>query len=210
MDDELRLQKQIRCLPVGVAVLAAAVLVLVCTAFRTTERPEGVLRARGLIIEDDQGRERILIGSPIPAAKNRIRTDLERATSVWAKRFLSAEKYMENYKTYQNDMSGILVLDENGFDRVGLGAPVPDPNTGKRIAPSSGLVINDDEGFERSGYGLLKFEHRYRVVLGIDNAQGQEGATLFVIDGGPVGLEVNDGSRHRRLGLYPKGKKEND
>ncbi len=38
----------------------------------------------------------------------------------------------------------------------------------------------------------------------MDNAHGKEGLTLFLIDDGPIGLDVNDGSRHRSLGLPPK------
>jgi len=205
MQDESRLEKQIRRLRVCVAFLGAAVLFLVGTAFSKQERQADILRARGLIIEDDQGRERILIGSPIPAAKNRIRTDLNRVREVWGKRF--PEKYMDWYRGYQNDMSGLLILDANGFDRVAVGDPVPDPNVGKRIAPSSGLVINDEEGFERSGYGLLKVENHYRVVLGMDNAQGQEGASVFLMDDGLVGLELQEGSRRRDFTLHPKAKK---
>ncbi len=205
MEDETRLKKQIRRLRVCVAFLGAAVLVLIGTVFSTLEKHADVLRARGLIIEDDQGRERILIGSPIPAAKNRVRTDLNRVREIWGKKF--PEKYMEWYRGYQNDMSGLLILDANGFDQVAVGDPVPDPNVGKRIAPSRGLVINDEEGFERSGYGLLKVENHYRVVLGMDNAQGQEGATLFLMDDGPVGLELQDGSRRRDFTLRPKAKR---
>jgi len=205
MENEIRLQKQIRLLQVCVAFLAVAVLVLIASAFSTAEKHDGVLRARGLIIEDAQGKERILIGAPIPEAKNRVRTDLARVREIWGKKF--PERYMEWYRSYQNDMNGILILDANGFDRVGLGDPVPDPNSGKRIAPSSGLVINDEEGFERSVYGLLKVENRYRVVLGMDNAQGEEGATLFLEDSGPVGLEIQDGSRHRSFELNQKAKK---
>jgi len=195
----IRLQKQIKRLEVCVALLGIAVLALTATAFDAAESHNQVLRARGLIIEDNEGRERILIGSPIPTAKNRVRTDLERVKGTWAKRFPSSEKYIETYKTYQNEMSGILLLDSNGFDRLALGDPVPDPNTGRRIAPSSGLVINDEEGFERTGYGLLNVQSRHRVVLGMDNAHGKEGLTLFLIDDGPIGLDVNDGSRHRSL-----------
>jgi hypothetical protein len=161
-----------------------------------------VLRVRGLIIEDDQGRERILMGAPIPQAKNRVRTDFDRVKRAWAGR--SPSKYMEWYKTYQNQMNGILLLNEDGFDRVALGDPVPDPNVGIRIAPSSGLVINDEEGFERSGYGLLNVKNQHRVVLGMDSSKGKEGLTMFLIDDGPIGLEVNDGFRHRSLGLAPK------
>lgn len=37
-----------------------------------------IIRARGLVIVDDKGRERILLGAPIPQAKNRVRTDSAR------------------------------------------------------------------------------------------------------------------------------------
>ena len=205
MEDGVRLRKQIRCLQICVMLLGIAFLILIGSAFRTGEKHEDIIRARGLIIVDAQGRERILIGSPIPAAQNRVRTDLARVKEIWGKRF--PEKYMEWYRDYQNDMNGILILDANGFDRVGFGSPIPDPNSGKRIAPSSGLVLNDEEGFERSGYGLLKVDKLYRVVLGMDSAQGQEGATLFLEDGGQRGLEVQDGSRHRIFGLEPKARK---
>lgn len=205
MENGLRLQKQIRSLQMCVTLLGIVVLILIGSAFRTGDKHDDVIRARGLIIVDAQGRERILIGSPIPTAQNRVRTDLDRVQKIWGKRF--PEKYMEWYRDYQNDMNGILILDANGFDRVGLGSAIPDPNSGKRIAPLSGLVLNDEEGFERSGYGLLKVDNLYRVVLGMDSAQGQEGATLFLEDGGQRGLEVQDGSRHRIFGLEPKAKK---
>jgi hypothetical protein len=205
VDIEIGLRTQIRFLQASVAALGLMLLILIVTGFNLGERHEDIIRARGLIIEDDQGRERILIGSPIPAAKNRVRTDIARVKQVWGKRFPA--KYMDWYTTYQNGMNGILILDANGFDRVAVGDPVPDPNTGKRIGPSSGFVINDEEGFERSGYGLLKVENRYRVVLGMDNTKGQEGATMFLIDDGPVGLEMQDGTRQRKFGLYPKEEK---
>jgi len=164
-----------------------------------------ILRARGLVIEDEAGRERVLIGAPIPSASHRVRTDEMRVRELWAKRYPNADRYMEFYKGYQHATNGILVLDENGFDRVALGDPVPDPNIGKRIGPSTGIVINDEQGFERSGYGLLKVDGRYRVVLGLDSARGSEGATLSLSDEGATGLTVRDGQRVVFMGSAPSG-----
>ena len=45
-----------------------------------------VTRTKGIIIEDAQGRERILIGAPIPASRARVRTDTSRVRQVWAQR----------------------------------------------------------------------------------------------------------------------------
>jgi hypothetical protein len=102
-------------------------------------------------------------------------------------------------------VNGLLILDEEGFDRIAVGDPVPDPNIGKRIAPSTGIVINDEQGFERSGYGLLKVEDQYRVVLGLDSAKGVEGLTLSLVDDERVGLRVQDGERSLYLGTAPSG-----
>jgi hypothetical protein len=56
MENQSRLQKHVGRLQVCVAFLAIAVLFLIGTAFSTAEKHEDVLRARGLIIEDNQGR----------------------------------------------------------------------------------------------------------------------------------------------------------
>jgi hypothetical protein len=150
-----------------------------------------------VIIEDDQGREKILIGSTIPAARSRVRTDLGRAKGVWAKRFPSAEKYIERYKSYQSDMNGILILDANGFDRVGIRRSGACSQYRKRIAPSNGLVINDEEGLESSEYGLLKFENRYR------QRAGRRGRYPVPNRWWSSRAGVQAGSRHRSLGLHP-------
>lgn len=162
-----------------------------------------ILRARGLIIEDEAGRERILLGAPVPLARNRVRTDASRVKELWAKRYPDPNRYMDWYKDYRHATNGLLILDEKGFDRIALGDPVPDPNIGKRIGPSTGVVINDEQGFERSGYGLLKVEGRYRVVVGLDSAQGREGLTLGLLDEGPVGITVQEGKRLVYVGSAP-------
>ena len=161
-----------------------------------------VLRARGLIIVDEAGRERILIGAPIPDAENRVRTDMLRVEDIWGPRFPRA--YIdEYYPTYRHRMHGMLVLDENGFDRIAVGDSVPDPNIGQRIGPASGLLINDGEGFERSGYGLLDVDGVYRVVLGLDGDDGREGVVLSLHDGGPRGLTIS-GDASIFLGAAPE------
>jgi len=91
-----------------------------------------VLHVRGIVVEDSQGRPRILIGAPAPKAKGRTRTD---------------------------DAFGIVLLGENGADQVVLGAPTPDGMSAgkvtKRIAAGAGLLVNDAEGNERGGFGVL-------------------------------------------------------
>ncbi|MYA64844.1 MAG: hypothetical protein F4139_05145 [Gemmatimonadetes bacterium] len=197
-----RLTRAIRWLQAYAALLTIALAVLFVRSGAATD---GVLRVRGLIIEDEAGRERILIGAPIPEADNRVRTDEARVREVWASRYDDGEAYMGYYQDYDHAANGIVILSEDGFDRVVLGDPVPDPNIGKRIAPSTGLVINDMQGFERTGYGVLVVDGTYRVVLGLDSNRGREGLVLMLEDDGLVGVSVGQGDDMIFLGDLPAG-----
>ena len=90
-----RLRRTVRWLQAYAALLTIAVAVLFVRSGTATN---GVLRAQGLIIEDEVGRERILIGAPVPEAANRVRTDEARVREVWAPRF--PEAYMDYYQDY--------------------------------------------------------------------------------------------------------------
>ena len=185
---------------VGVTMLLALVILLGANEKGAEAK---VLRARGLVLIDDAGRERILIGAPIPDAANRGRTDAERVAELWGQRF--PKEYMDYYKAYNHATNGIVILDENGFDQIAIGDPVPDPNIGKRIAPSTGMIINDDQGFERSGYGILDFGDSKHVTLGLDTAHGTEGLILTVRDDGGSGILISDKNWSAFLGSAPDG-----
>ena len=79
-----RSTRTIRWLQVYSALMTIALVVLFVRSGTATE---DVIRARGLIIEDAAGRERILIGAPVPEAANRVRTDEARVREVWGPRF---------------------------------------------------------------------------------------------------------------------------
>ena len=194
-----RLERKVRGLSILATVFAAGFAVLGLSAF-SVQQGRGIVRTRGIIVEDDKGRERILIGAPIPAAKNRVRTDLARVQKEWAPRFPDPARYMGFYKNYRHTLHGLLVLDENGHDRVALGDSTPDPNIGQRIGPGTGIQINNSQGFERSGYSLLNVNGVERVVLGLDSKQGREGLTLALDDAGRVQVMVRDGDKMMLLG----------
>lgn len=139
-----QLRRQIRWL--GSLFVVGCVVAAVLGVWRdppalADDRPDSVLRVRGLIIEDDRGRERIVIGAPTPQVPGRKRKDASTA---------------------------MVFLGEDGSDRMCIGF-TPDPQQNgkvlKRIAPSVGLQINDPAGNERTGYGYLE---NGRVNLGID------------------------------------------
>src|SRR3954468_15142978 len=98
MTDELlnridRLERRVarqRLWTVGATVVCA---MLVLTGF--VRQAPVILRAQGLIIQDAQGRPRIVIGAPIPSVPERLRTD---------------------------GATGLVLLDSAGHDRLALGA----------------------------------------------------------------------------------------
>lgn len=197
-----RLERHVGYLRRYAAAVTACLLILLGSAFLQQEPT--VLRTRGIIVVDEAGRERILIGAPIPFARNRVRTDTLRVAREWAPGFPDSAKYMGWYRNYRHSMHGMLVLDEHGFDRLAVGDSTPDPNIGRRIGPATGIEINDERGFERSGYALLRVGDATRVVLGLDSRNGTEGATLALIDDGPVGLSIHGPQRRSMfLGTMP-------
>lgn len=198
-----KLRRDVRILKLYSVVLTSAALVALLAAFRAHRPDDQILRARGLVIVDAAGRERILIGAPIPPARNRVRTDTARVRRIWGPQF--PKEYLTYYTTYRNSMNGMLVLDEHGFDRVALGDSVPDPNIGRRIGAGTGMVINDAQGFERSGYNLITYGGHDRIVMGLDDNNGGEGVTLAVIDSGRVGVAVQHDHGLYFLGTAPAG-----
>ena len=153
-------------------------------------RKNEIIRAKGIVIEDSMGRDRILIGATIPPSKDRVRTNPDKVRETWAKRF-GGEKYMQNYATYEHGENGIIFLNEQGYDKLVLGENVGDPNTGKRIVKAAGFSFNDDEGFERGGLGISKTqEGKYRVVFGMDDPKVGEAMHLFLLEDGTKGMQI--------------------
>ena len=184
--DRIKVRNRILEIAMGLSLMVIAVTLFTSTIYEKT--PE-VIRVKGIIVEDKEGTERILIGAPIPFAENRMRTDTTRIRDTWGKRM--GKKYMDWYKEYAHHTNGMLILDKNGWDKVIVGDPVPDPIIGNRIGPATGITINDDQGLERSGYGTLKVDGKLRVVLGLDHGNGTEGAALSVLPDGSVGLYLD-------------------
>ena len=196
-----RLTRAVRWLQAYAVLMTVALVVLF---FRSGPTTDGVLRTRGLIIEDEAGRERILLGAPIPEAANRVRTDPARLRELWGPQHPDIDAYMDAYQEYEHGTNGLVILNENGFDRLILGEETPDPHVGKRIAPSTGLVVHDRIGFERGGFGVLSREDSDYVALGLDSSHG-EAVSLIAYDEGMVGVYLNEGGDFMFLGKGPEG-----
>lgn len=184
-------------------------LIIVCLlsqflfSFREADENK-ILRAKGIVIVDDHGRERILIGAPLPQAGNRVRTDTARVRALWSQRFGNANQYMKWYKDYDHKANGILILDEQGYDKVCLGDGVPDANIGPRISKQTGLIFCDNEGFERGGIGVINVgDKQNRVVMALDGENGTDATGISVMEDGETGFFAGGKGYRMFLGASP-------
>ena len=167
-----RLEQLERRLKVAATGCMLTIAVATLAAWQRSATTE-VLQVRALIVVDQAGRERVVLGAPIP--------DL----AAGKRRGVS---------------HGLLILDENGRDRVAVGAPKPDPQIhslqARRISPSTGIQINNLEGNERGGFGYLELG---RVTLGLD-WDGDEAVTMSARPEGAA-LRINGPNRGSRMFL---------
>jgi hypothetical protein len=88
---------------------------------------------------------------------------------------------------------GLIVVDQNGKDRIQIGAPLPDPllqgKRYKRQGAISGILLMDGEGNERSGY--FTSDEPGTVALTLDTVQGQT-AMFLANDEFGANLQVSD------------------
>jgi hypothetical protein len=183
------LRSQCRRLRLVAVAAMLGVIALGLSALADRLASSHVLRTRGIVIEDAEGRDRILIGMPVPQSASRMRTDPARVEKEWAPR-MGGEEYMKAYREYDHSVGGILMLNEQGFDTLMLAEHTPDPNTGKRLFQNSGFTWNDDRGFELGGLGCGKTaDGKHRVILGMDDPQG-EAVHLFALEDGTKGLRI--------------------
>ncbi len=64
---------------------------------------------------------------------------------------------------------GLIIVDEQGRERIVVGSPIPDTKDGKRISPAHGMAILDPQGYERFGVGLMD---NGQMGMGFDAPRG--------------------------------------
>ena len=165
----------------------SAVLLLLVAFFGlgfTNVDPE-IIRTKGIIVEDENGRDRILIGAPIPFSKDRVRTDTALVRKYWADEVRAdPDQYMKWYSEYYHGTEGIIIMNEQGFDRVLLGDKLADSNVGTRLFEAAGITWNDEMGFERGGAGVNTSEDgTTRAAMGLDNPNGEAVHLVSLEDG---------------------------
>ncbi len=164
-----------------------------------------LIRTKGIIIEDENGRDRILIGAPIPFSKSRVRTNEELAKKYFANEVYPKDpnKYMEWYKNYRHSAFGMVVMNEKGIDVMQVGDQLSDPNVGRRIFLPTGILLNNQKGLEVGGFGTHTFEDgRSGVALGLDDpGNGREAFHALVLSDGTRALILQDHNGKLVLGF---------
>ncbi len=206
MENEIKtLKKQINNLKLSIFGFGGLLLSLMLISFYSRKDTKNIITTQGIIVQDSLGRDRMLIGSPAPYSKNRVRTDYDKVKKVWATK-MGGDSYMDYYKDYDHEVSGIVFLNESGYDRLVIGDKHPDPNVGKRQVSPVGITWNDEEGFERGGLGITKTEEgKYRVMLGMDDDKSQESLHMFVLEDGTKALRISYKEGYILLGKATPG-----
>jgi len=104
---------------------------------------------------------------------------------------------------------GVVVEDQNGHERVRLGAPLPDPMIHgvryKRSGAISGLLISDAEGNERGGY--VTSDKYGEAFFTLDSEDEQQVLFLANPKGG-VHLDLFDSKGNEaNISVFPDGPK---
>nr|WP_315176801.1 hypothetical protein [uncultured Flavobacterium sp.] len=174
--------------------IGIGIISIVCLGFGESSKFD-IIRAKGIIIEDEKGKDRILIGAPIPQSKDRVRTD----TTLVRKYFASdvaknSNQYMEWYKKYRHSAFGMVVMNEKGIDVMQVGDQLSDPNVGRRIFLPTGILLNNQKGMEVGGFGTHTFDDgRSGVALGLDDpGNGREAFHAIVLSDGTRALILQD------------------
>lgn len=163
-----------------------------------------LIRAKAIVIEDANGKDRILIGAPVPYSKHRVRTDTAMVRKYWASQFKDQNQYMSWYKEYKNSSNGIIFMNEEGFDRVLVGENLADPNVGVRMFEMSGILINNKMGWERAGAGInTTKDGKSRAGFGLDDDSG-EAMHLMTMEDGSKALIISDEDGSIRIGMSKK------
>lgn len=192
---------RLRFISLGLTILIVS---LFLTGFVKINKFE-IIRAKGIIIEDEKGKDRILIGAPIPYSKNRVRTDTSLVRQYWSKNYgANAEKYINWYKNYYHGTEGIVIMNEQGFDRVLVGDKLADPNTGKRMFEAAGMTWNDPQGWELGGICVnTNKDGKSSAVIGLDDATG-EAVHFVALEDGTKGLIIRGENGQLLIGMSNK------
>lgn len=172
MDNQIKsLQKQVRQLRLALLSLTGIFVVGLLYSFTSTK--DDIIRTKGIIVEDANGKPFIMMGSPIPQHKLRDRND---------------------------PMSGLVFLDEKGIDRLYMGKDGKLQIGGKledRNSEGWSYIINDATGDERGGFGFADDEDR--IGLGLDYGGKDGGEAIYLYASNEVAYLLMNSNTNDRV-----------
>ena len=162
---ERRLRRS-QLLSAALLLLLGSLLVGACTRLYADQGrgTADVLRVRGIVVVDAQGRERIHIGSPVPDAPGESGPRIAAAT-------------------------GMIILDENGRERFGLGYRTDNVTAmGFDAAPGNGTGANRERlhlGVDEDGRGFIRYLDRSSGLAGRLHLTEEDRLALELWQGNP-------------------------
>ncbi len=162
MEDPIKsLQKQVRQLRILLISIASVFALFLLVSFATGKND--IIRTKGIIVEDSNGKPFIMMGSPIPQEKLRDRKD---------------------------PLAGLVFLDDKGIDRLYMGKDGKLQMGGELVDRNSegwSYIINDTVGDERGGFGFSDDEDR--IGLGLDYG-GKDGLEAIYLNASQEGAYI--------------------
>jgi hypothetical protein len=173
-----QLERRVRRLTWGVGglVVLLAIILVGLTALRAKPTPDnnaaGILRVRGLVVVDENGTERVWIGTPLPEPL------------ILGKRFPRG-----------GNVSGVMLYDDEGNERGGYVTSDDFPNvffTLDGLGKQHVLFLAEPQG--DTALWLWNGENAFRLNV------GEEGARLKISSNGETVLEVPKAKPEERGG----------
>ena len=164
---------RLTCLLEVIAFLTVAAGTFLMGHVHASSGPE-ILRVRGLVIEDAEGRPRALLGAPFPRVPGRKRQD--------------------------EGSNALVFLNEEGFDRLIVGEGIDPEVEGKVYAKEKravvgsayGVSITDGSGNERGGFGFTAIPAGGgRAVIALDRPTGDAWGAWVDDKSGWAGMTFN-------------------
>lgn len=172
MEEQIRLlQKQVKQLKYMLLGIISIFALVILASFTTGNKD--IIRTKGIIVEDANGKPFIMMGNPIPQDKDRARRD---------------------------SMAGMAFVDEKGIDRLYMGKDGKLQVGGEIVDRNSegwSYNINDVTGDERGGFGFADEEDR--IGLGLDYGGKDGGEAIYLYASNEVAYLLMNSNTNDRV-----------
>lgn len=153
--------------------LIPTLIAVFCFGFTKIEKFD-IIRTKGIIIEDEKGRDRILIGPPIHFSKGRVETNSTKGKKYWANKFKNLNQYMELLTNDKNSTEGIIFINEDGLYIIHVADKLSDPNLGKKMFKRTEIFWFTQTGWKLNGIDVnITNDGVSRPIINLNNESGQ-------------------------------------